>query len=295
MKKDTGYTSYRQLRRASRWKRSVRLDLLAQFRSNKTAIAGAVVVGIFLVLALIAPWISPYNPDAQNLAHSLQAPSMAHWLGTDQFGRDELSRVLYGSRVSLGIGIASIAVSLVVGGTLGVIAGFFGGWVDMIISRLFDIMLGFPSILLAIAIVAILGPGLFNALLAISVINVPSFGRLIRSQVLTIKRLEYVDAAHSLGIHPARIMFRHVMPNALSAVMVRATLGVGLAILETAGLSFLGLGAQPPTPAWGAMLANAMNYMAEAPWLMIAPGAAIGLCVLGFSLLGDGLLEVLRR
>lgn len=268
-------------------------DAWRSFAKNKIAIAGMSIVVFFILVALFAPLIMPYDHSKPDLINRLKGPSAEHWLGTDDFGRDILSRIIYGARISLWVGFSCVAGSILVGCTLGILAGFYGKWVDTIISRIFDILLAFPSILLAIAIVAILGPDLQNALIAIAVINVPNFGRLIRSKVLSVKEEEYITAAKSIGMNDARILFQHVLPNSMTPVIVQGTLAVATAIIEVAALSFLGLGAQSPDVDWGKMLADSKSYLVQAPWTMIFPGLAIMLTVLGFNLMGDGLRDAL--
>ncbi|WP_420491558.1 nickel transporter permease [Neobacillus drentensis] len=263
------------------------------FYKNKLAVIGLGIVIFFIILAIAAPWIAPYSFKGQVLSERMQAPSSKHWFGTDDFGRDIFSRVVYGARISLWVGFFSVLGSVVVGTFLGIVAGYYGRWIDNIISRIFDIMLAFPSILLAIAVVSILGPSLQNALIAIAVINIPNFGRLVRSKVLSVKQEEYIMSARAVGMKDARILFRHILPNSISPVIVQATLAIATAIIEAAALGFLGLGAQPPTPEWGKMLADSKNYITQAPWTLIFPGLAIMLTVLGFNLMGDGLRDVL--
>ena len=262
-----------------------------EFRKNKIAVVGVCIVLFFILLAIFAPLLAKEAINDQSPGDRLMPPSKEYWLGTDDFGRDILSRIIYGARISLWVGFSSVVGSVVVGSILGIIAGYYGRWVDMIISRFFDIMLAFPSILLAIAIVAVLGPSLRNALIAIAIINVPNFGRLIRSKVLSIKEDEYITAAKAIGMRDIRILFSHILPNSMAPVIVQGTLAIATAILEAAALGFLGLGAQPPTPEWGKMLADSKNYMQSAPWTMIFPGIAIMLTVLGFNLMGDGLRD----
>jgi peptide/nickel transport system permease protein len=263
------------------------------FCKNRLALIGLGIVIFFIIIAFLAPVIAPYDYKAQKLVDRFQAPSSAHWFGTDDFGRDIFSRVLYGARISLWVGFFSVLGSVIFGTALGIIAGYYGRWVDAIISRIFDIMLAFPSILLAIAVVAILGPSLQNALIAIAVINIPNFGRLVRSKVLSVKQEEYIMAARAVGMKDSRILFRHILPNSISPVIVQATLAIATAIIEAAALGFLGMGAQPPTPEWGKMLADSKNYIMQAPWTLFFPGMAIMLTVLGFNLMGDGLRDVL--
>jgi len=263
------------------------------FYKNRMALAGLVIVVIFILLALIAPVLAPYSFKEQVLTERMQAPSGKHWFGTDDFGRDIFSRVIYGARISLWIGFFSVLGSVIVGTMLGIIAGYYGRWVDGFISRIFDIMLAFPSILLAIAVVAILGPSLRNALIAIAVVNIPNFGRLVRSKVLSVKQEEYIMAARAIGMKDSRILLRHILPNSISPVIVQATLAIATAIIEAAALGFLGMGAQAPTPEWGKMLSDSKNYLVQAPWTLFFPGIAIMLTVLGFNLMGDGLRDVL--
>jgi peptide/nickel transport system permease protein len=264
-----------------------------RLRKQKSAMVGGLIVVLFIVIGLLAPFLSPYDPNVQQLSIHLQPPSAQHLLGTDGHGRDELSRILYGARVSLTIGFFSVIGSLIVGAFFGLLAGYFGGWMDGIISRIFDVMLAFPSILLAIAVVAILGPGLFNALLAIAIINIPTYGRLIRSKVLSVKQEEYITAARAQGMSKWRILFKHVLPNSWTPLIVQGTLGIATAILDAAALGFLGLGAQPPQAEWGKMLSDSREYITSAPWTVLFPGIAIMLSVLGFNLFGDGLRDAL--
>ncbi|MGE7603907.1 ABC transporter permease [Peribacillus sp. NPDC097675] len=263
------------------------------FRKNKVALVGLGIVLFFIILAIFAPLIAPYSFEGQKLSDKHLAPSADHWFGTDEFGRDILSRIIYGSRLSLWVGFLSVAGSVVVGSFLGIIAGYYGKWIDTVISRVFDIVLAFPSILLAIAVVAVLGPSLRNALIAIAIVNVPTFGRLLRSRVLTVKEEEYVTAAKAIGMGDVRILLHHVLPNSLAPIIVQGTLAIATAIIECAALGFLGLGAQPPSPEWGKMLADSRQFIIQAPWTVLFPGIAIMLTVLGFNLMGDGLRDAL--
>jgi peptide/nickel transport system permease protein len=263
------------------------------FRKNKGALVGAGIVIFFILIAVFAPLIAPFGISEQELTNRNAAPSANHWFGTDDFGRDIFSRVLYGARISLWVGFISVVGSIVVGCLLGIIAGYYGRWIDTIISRVFDIMLAFPSILLAIAVVAVLGPSLQNALIAIALINVPNFGRLIRSKVLSVKQEEYIMAAKAVGMTDVRILFHHVLPNSFAPIIVQGSMAIATAIIEAAALGFLGMGAQPPQPEWGKMLADSRQYIIQAPWTVIFPGVAIMLTVLGFNLMGDGLRDAL--
>jgi len=264
-----------------------------RLRKQKTAIVGLGIIIFFFLVAVLAPLIAPGKWDGQNLAKSLQPPSISHLLGTDDLGRDLLTRLIYGTRISLGLGFFSVSGSIVVGSILGLVAGYFGCWIDTVISRIFDIILAFPSILLSIAIVTILGPGLINAMIAIAIVGVPTYGRLIRSRVISIKEEEYIAAAKVIGMGHLRILFRHVLPNSVAPVIVQGTLGVATAVLSAATLGFLGLGAPPPTPEWGAMIAESRQYLITAYWTVLFPGVFIMSTVLGFNLFGDGLRDAL--
>ncbi len=272
---------------------SLILESMKLFFQHKLAVIGSVIVFLFLILAIFAPLIAPFGINEQSLGERFSAPSATHWFGTDDFGRDIFSRVVHGARISLWVGFFSVLGSVILGTLLGLIAGYGGRVLDAVISRMFDILLAFPSILLAIAIVSILGPSLQNALIAIAIINVPTFGRLVRSKVLSIKQEEYVLAAKAVGMSHRRIVLRHILPNSMVPVIVQATLAIGTAIIEAAALGFLGLGAQAPSPEWGKMLADARPYLVQAPWTLIFPGVAIMLTVLGFNLMGDGLRDTL--
>ncbi|GAY76979.1 ABC transporter permease [Sporolactobacillus inulinus] len=263
------------------------------YRKNKPALFGTSIILVFILLAIFANFIAPQGINDQNIGNKLQAPSAAHWFGTDDFGRDIFSRILFGARLSLRVGFLSVIGSIVVGTLLGILAGYFGKVLDVIISRLFDILLAFPSILLSIAIVAILGPSLNNALVAIAIVNVPVFGRLVRSRVLTVKEEEYVVAARSIGMGDMRIIFHHILPNSIAPIIVQGTLNIATAILDAAGLGFLGMGAEAPLPEWGKMLSDSREYIQNAPWTVLFPGLAIVLVVVGFNLIGDGLRDAL--
>ena len=264
-----------------------------QLRRQRLALIGGGILTVLVLVALLAPLIAPQDPLAQNLYGRLQPPSANHWLGTDDFGRDILSRIVYGARISLRIGLVAISLALAGGTLLGLIAGYRGGVADMLIMRLMDLMLAFPSILLAIAIVAVIGPGIDNAILAVSVVLVPQFARLVRASVLTVRETTYVEAARAIGASEPRVLFYSVLPNCTAPLIVQGTLGLGTAILDAAGLSFLGLGAQPPAPEWGAMLSGGRELLLRAPWVMTFPGLAIFTVVLALNLFGDGLRDAL--
>ncbi|QQZ11145.1 ABC transporter permease [Heyndrickxia vini] len=263
------------------------------FKKNKVALLGLGLVIFFILIALFANFLAPYGFNDQRLGDKHLPPSSKHWFGTDDFGRDILSRVIFGARISLTVGFFSVIGSAIVGTTLGIVAGYYGRWIDGVISRIFDILLAFPSILLAIAVVAMLGPSLQNALIAIAIINVPTFGRLVRSRVLSVKEEEYITAAKAIGMGDARILFHHIFPNSMAPIIVQGSLAIATAIIEAAALGFLGLGAQPPTPEWGKMLADSKDFIIQAPWTVFFPGIAIMLTVLGFNLMGDGLRDAL--
>ena len=264
-----------------------------RLRRRRSAMVGLVVVIGFIVLALGAAWIAPHDPIATSWGAIRQAPSAEHWFGTDEIGRDVLSRVIWGTQASLLAGIVSVSISLLLGIPIGLAAGFLGGPVDMLISRLTDAFLACPFLILAIAMAAFLGPSLSNAMIAIGISATPIFVRLTRAQVLNVKIEDYIEAARALGNPPWRIAFRHVLPNAMAPLLVQATLAIAAAVIAEASLSFLGLGQQPPAPSWGSMLNTAKNYIDNAPWMAIWPGASIFLLVLAFNLLGDGLRDAL--
>ena len=254
---------------------------------------GAAIVLVVVVAAVFGPTVAPFDPAAQELALRLEGPTGLHWFGLDELGRDIFTRVLYGARISLLVGIVVVGVSATAGIAMGAIAGYFGGRVDEAISRILDVLLAFPGLLLAIALVAVLGPSLTNVVIALTLIGWVGYARLVRGQVLRAREFEFVQAARALGATTPRILLRHVIPTTLPAVTVQATLGMGAAILNEASLSFLGLGVQPPTPSWGTMLNYGRGHLLDAPHLTIFPGVAIAVLVLGFNFLGDGLRDVL--
>ncbi len=279
---------------AGTWSPGAQWSRIARFvRRNKLATAGGIICLLFVLSALFAPILAPYDPLEQNYSETLSGLSRAHPLGTDDLGRDTLSRVLFGSQVALQVGLFAVLIAASVGVFLGLWAGYWGGWVDDVIMRFLDALFAFPTLVLAIAIVAVLGTSLVNAMIAIGISAAPRFARLVRGQVLSLRQREFVQAARSIGASDLRIIFRHILPNTLGIIVVQASLNVAFAILTEASLSFLGLGAQPPTPSWGTMLRLGYGFLDYSPWLAIFPGAAITITVLGFSLFGDGLRDYL--
>ena len=264
-----------------------------RFRHHTPGLVGLGIILIFIILATLAPLLSPYDPNAQDLASSIKGPSGSHWLGTDQLGRDMATRLMYGARISLLIGVVAVAIGLVIGVPLGMIAGYFGGWADLAISRFADMMFAFTSILLALTLVAVLGVSLQNVIIAVGISVVPVIIRLVRSSVLSLREEPYVEAARALGASNLRIITRHVLRNSLTPVLVHGTLSIGVSILLAAGLGFLGLGVQSPTAEWGTMLGEGRQFIFSAPHLTTFPGVAIFLAILAFNLLGDGLRDAL--
>jgi peptide/nickel transport system permease protein len=255
--------------------------------------AGLVIVAIVVLGALTAPWLLPWDPATQDLPNRLQGPTWQHWFGLDELGRDILARVLLGARVSLLVGVVVVGVSSVLGMAIGGVSGYYGGRIDQLIGRIMDVLMAFPGMLLAIALVAMLGPSLVNVVLALTVIGWVGYARLVRGQVLRAREFEYVTAAKALGAQTPRILLKHVLPTALPPLLVQATLGMAGAILSEAALSFLGLGVQPPTPSWGSMINGGRVHLLDAPHLTIFPGVLLAIVVLGFNFLGDGLRDSL--
>jgi peptide/nickel transport system permease protein len=293
---------FRTRKPASLWR-----DAWRRLLRNKLAIAGMIILALLLSMAFFAddaliaillgrepqPLLAAYDPYDQELVRRREPPSGEHLLGLDETGRDILSRIIHGARASLQVGLGSVSFAILIGALVGAVAGFLGRWVDNVIMRLMDIMLAFPSMLLAIAVVSILGPGLMNMLYAIAVVSIPIYARIVRASVLSVKEQDYILAARCIGVPPGRMLFRNVLPNCLTPLIVQGTLGIATAILNAAGLSFLGLGAQPPKAEWGAMLGQGRGSVFTAPHIVIFPGIAIMLTVLGFNLLGDGLRDSL--
>ena len=260
---------------------------------NRLVVFGAAIVAAMVLLAVFAGVVTPYDPTEMKVSDALKRPSVAHPFGTDRFGRDVLSRTIHGSRIALGVAISSIALAFVVGTVLGLVGGYVGGWPDLAIGRAMDVLFSFPTLILAIGIAAMLGPGLDNAALAIAVVYAPLFSRVARGPVIAERAREYVFAALALGAGSLRVVLRHILPNVVAPLIVQVSVSLAYAILTEAALSYLGLGTQPPAPSWGTMLNEGRTYLETAPWMSVFPGVAIMLAVLGFNLLGDGLREVL--
>lgn len=274
--------------RPSRW-----MSLIQKLVGNKMALIGGIIIFICIMSALFAPLISPYDPFEMDLTKKLETPSLEHWMGTDDKGRDILSRVIYGSRISLTVGVVSVLIGAFFGIILGLISGYYGKIIDAIIMRFVDVLLAFPGILLALAIISALGPDLINVMIAVGIFTIPTFARIVRGSTLEVKKVEYIDAARALGGSDVRIICLHILPNIMSPIIVQGTLRLATAILTAAGLSFLGMGAQPPSPELGAMLSNGRTFLTSAPHVATFPGLAIALIVIGFNLLGDGLRDAL--
>ncbi len=272
---------------------SPRQRVLRRLLRRRGAMLGLAVVVVFILLAVFAPWISPYDPLQTSWSEVRKAPTAAHWFGTDEIGRDVLSRVIWGTRASLLAGLVSVCISLTLGVPIGLLAGYVGRGVDSLISRVTDAMLACPFLILAIALAAFLGPSLTNAMIAIGISATPVFIRLTRAQVLSVKVEDYVEAARAVGNSHLRIALRHILPNVIPPLIVQATLAIAAAVIAEASLSFLGLGQQPPAPSWGSMLNTAKNYIDNAPWMAVWPGLSIFLLVLSFNMVGDGLRDAL--
>ena len=268
--------------------------VLASFARNRLAVAGVIVLAIVMISALLAPWVSPYDLLKMDLLNPYAPPgSPGHALGTDNFGRDILARLIHGSRISLLIGVVVVSIAASFGTVLGLLAGYLGGWVDEVVMRAVEIFYAFPFLVLAIAVIAVFGPSIFNVMWVLGLVSWPLYARLVRAQVLALHDVEYVEAARASGMSRGRVMFRHVLPNVLTPVIVTATFGIPQAILASAALGFLGLGVQPPTPEWGVMIAEGKDFIRRAPNLITWPGLAIMTVVLGFNFVGDGLRDAL--
>ena len=272
----------------------VQSRILRRFLRNPLALLGSLLIAALAFAAVFAPWVAPYGPLEMNLLEPYLPPgSPGHLLGTDNFGRDILSRIIYGSRISLLIGIVVVSIASVVGTVLGVMAGYWGGWVDNLVMRLVEIFYAFPFLILVIAVIALFGPSIFNVMWVLGLVSWPLYARLVRGQVLTLRETDYIEAARAAGVGPWRIMFRHILPNSLTPVLVTATFGIPEAILASAALGFLGLGVQPPTPEWGVMVSEGKDFIRRAPFLITWPGIAVMVVVLSFNFVGDGLRDAL--
>lgn len=268
-------------------------DAWRRLRKNKSAMLGLIILVLLILCALFADFIAPHPYDLQDYAHTFESPSADHLFGTDNFGRDILSRVIHGARISLVVGFSSIITAIIVGGLLGAISGYYGGRLDNILMRAMDILMSIPGMLMAISLAAAMGPGLTNMVIAIAIADIPGYARVVRSSVLTIKDQEYIEAAQSIGASDARIILKHIIPNCIAPIIVQATLGMAGAILSASSLSFLGLGIQPPTPEWGSMLSAARQYIMNYPHMCIFPGLAIMITIFALNMLGDGLRDAL--
>jgi peptide/nickel transport system permease protein len=264
-----------------------------RFVARRLVLVGVVLVAVLVFIGAFGRFLAPYSPITQDLASVLASPSAKHWLGTDELGRDILSRLLFGATISLQVGIMAVLMACIPGVIVGMVVAYRGGWLDNVVMRVFDGLMAFPALILALTIVSVLGPNIFNVMLAIAVTSFPHYARIVRGQVLAVREFDYVLSVRSVGARDRRIIFGHILPNVISPVLVQASLGVGFAIVAEAGLSFLGLGIQPPTPTWGSMIQVGFQYLEIAPWLVMAPGTMIFMSVLGFNLLGDGLREAL--
>lgn len=260
---------------------------------NKAAVVGGFFILLFIVVSIVGPWFTTYDPNQVAVLNKLQPPNAENWFGTDNFGRDIFTRIIHGMSLTLKVGFLSVGMGGSVGVVLGIFAGYYGGKVDTIIMRVMDVLLAFPGILLALAIVSVLGGSLTNVIIAVSVFSIPAFARIVRGSTLTVRNLEYIDAVRALGATDFRIIFKHILPNVMSPIIVQATLRIATAVLTASGLSFLGLGAQPPAPEWGAMLNDGRAYMSTAPHIILFPGIMIVLVVLAFNIFGDGLRDAL--
>ena len=260
---------------------------------NKAAVVGGIIILFFIFVAVFGPYFVKTDPLAQNLLNKLQPPSKENWFGTDNFGRDIFSRIIHGAKLTLIVGFLSVAIGGVIGVLIGIISGYYGGWFDTIAMRIVDVLLAFPGLLLALAIVSVLGGSIRNVILAVGIFSIPAFARIVRGSTLQVKKLEYIDAVRSLGASDMRIIFRHILPNIMSPIIVQATMRIATAILTASGLAFLSLGAPPPTPEWGAMLNDGRTYMHNAGHMVLIPGIMIVIVVLAFNIFGDGLRDAL--
>jgi ABC-type dipeptide/oligopeptide/nickel transport system permease subunit len=277
---------------ARAWRRGLR-QRLRRFARRRLVVVGAALVALEVLLAVLAPGLAPYPPNAQNFMRALQPPGTAHWLGTDDLGRDILSRLLFGSRISLQVGMVAVLLAVAVGLPLGLVVGYVGGRLDEVVMRIVDGLMSLPPLVLALTITAVLGSGIQNAMIAIAVVSIPTYARLMRGQVLSVRENDYIGAIVAAGAATPRILFRHVLPNSIQPIIVQGSLGVGFAIITESSLSFIGLGARPPTATWGSMVQVGFQYLEIAPWFVLAPAVMIFIAVLGFNVLGDGLRDAL--
>ncbi len=274
-------------------KSELRAKIFRTFLKNRSAVIGTIVILIIAPLAVVSPWISPQDPIDQDMDAMLQAPSTNHVLGTDSYGRDMFSRILVGSRISLSIGLLSILFGMLVGTPFGIIAGYYGGKVDLIITRGIDILMSFPTLLMGLMVLAVLGPGMINVIISIAIAFTPRFARMARAPTISVKEQDMVTACRAIGMKDRRIMFRHILPNIVGDIIVMGTLWTATAIRLEANLSFIGIGVQPPTPSWGIMIRNGVNYLTNAPWISLFTGLAIMITILSLNMLGDGLRDML--
>lgn len=269
------------------------ITVMKRLLKNKAAVVGGIIILFFILVAMYGPHLVKTDPQEIDLLNKLQPPSKEHWFGTDNFGRDIFSRIVHGAGLTLTVGFLSVAVGGIIGVIIGIVSGYYGGWLDSVFMRVMDVLLAFPGILLALAIVSVLGGSLQNVIIAVGVFSVPAFARIVRGSTLQVKKLEYIDAVRSLGASDFRIIFRHILPNIMSPIIVQATMRIATAILTASGLAFLSLGAPPPTPEWGAMLNDGRTYMHNASHMVLFPGVAIVIVVLAFNIFGDGLRDAL--
>lgn len=264
-----------------------------RLKKNKAAVVGGFLILLFIIVSIVGPWLTTQDPTDVDVLNKLKSPSAEHWFGTDNYGRDIFTRIIHGMALTLQVGFLSVTIGGVIGVVLGIVSGYYGGAVDTIIMRVMDVLLAFPGILLALAIVSVLGGSLQNVIIAVAIFSVPAFARIVRGSTLSVRKLEYIDAVRALGASDFRIIFKHILPNVMSPIIVQATLRIATAVLTASGLSFLGLGAQPPTPEWGAMLSDGRNFMADHPHVILFPGIMIVIVVLAFNIFGDGLRDAL--